>query len=122
MPFVTEKKNLSSEPVANWNTVQVYTKPDSFESSFGASFDEGEGDPELIQRPSGASAASAASTSQRGSFNKKGRRLSTSLRNIAESLQNNGILLELLKHSERPSDMHDVHDVEYNEVSGAGIG
>jgi hypothetical protein len=120
MPFVTEKKNLSSEPAANWNRVEVFAKQASFGSSFG-SFDEGEQSGEFKGRSSASqedpeSRGSLVSQSSTGSAReRRSSALSGSIRHFAGSVKT-GSLLQLLKHSERPSDLHDVHDVEYNEV------
>jgi hypothetical protein len=99
MPFVTERKVLSNEPAANWNSVEYYMPLNSTTEPPATSFDEGGYD---------------------GSFRKTGETpslLSSSIRAMGFSED----LLEMVRHTERPDEMHSIHDLELNAVSQTGI-
>ena len=96
MPYVTESKNLSSEPEANWKSVQYYLQ--SIPSRL-SSTDEDDG----------SSLRSSTISNTRSSF------LVSSVRASMEKA-GFGEMLTLVKHSERPTNMHALHDIEINEV------
>ena len=101
MPFLTEKKTLSKEPAANWNSVEYYmpAHQENLDEQGSEVFGEGSG-------------------SIRGSF--KGRasqRGSLISQSIRASVGKIGALSEFFLHSERPTDIHSIHDLEVNEVS-----
>jgi hypothetical protein len=103
MPFVTERKVLSREPAANWNSVAYYMPLNSTTETPAESFDEG-GYSESFRR------TSEISSSIRGS-------LHASIRAMGFSED----LLEMVRHTERPDEMHSIHDLELNVVSQTGI-
>jgi hypothetical protein len=97
-PFVMEKQNLSSEPVSNWASVSLYLpKEDKRE-------EQAEGEQTQTGR------VPVRSSSRSGSF------LATSFR-TSVAYTRSSILVDLFKHSEAPSKMHDLYYIEYNEVS-----
>lgn len=100
IPYVTEQKNLSDEPASNWKSVEylVPTIPKA-ESA------RGDGGDSLRQ----------SSASIRRGF------LASSIRSSI-TRSGNREMFSLLRYSERPSDLHDVHDIEINEVSERASG
>ena len=104
MPFVTERKVLSQEPAANWNSVEYYMPLNSAaetpvdEGGYSESFRQTSETPSLL------------SSSIRGS-------LHASIRAMGFSED----LLEMMRQTERPDEMHSIHDLEVNAVSQTGI-
>jgi hypothetical protein len=100
LPFMMEKQNLSSEPASNWNSVSYYmTKEDKGE-------EQAEAEQTQTQTGRASSRSSAISSSV----------LAMPFRNSI-AYTRSSILVDLFEHSERPSKMHDLYYIEYNEVS-----
>jgi hypothetical protein len=101
---MTERKVLSQEPAANWNSVEYYmpshsaTETPVDEGGYSESFRSTSETPSLLSR------------SIRGS-------LHSSIRAMGFSED----LLDMVSHTERPDEMHSVHDLEINAVSQTGI-
>ena len=101
MAFVTKHENLSSEPKSNWKDAEYVMPAESFQTS-------GE---EARAHAFNKMRGSASSRSFRG-----GSSLEKSVRNSISKI-GNGVLLDLILHSEPPTELHSVHDLEDNEVS-----
>jgi hypothetical protein len=89
IPYVTEKKNLSSEPASNWKSVE-YFKPTR--------------------------AADLGDDSQRQSSNNIRRSFLASSIRASVTRAGTEELFSLVRHTERPSEFHSIHDLEINEV------
>lgn len=109
MPFVTERKVLSKEPAANWNSVEYYMPLNSTTSV--PPFDEG-GYSESFRKTS--ETPSLLSSSITGSITGS---LNASIRAMGFSED----LIEMARHTERPDEMHSIHDLEINSVRQTGI-
>lgn len=99
MPFMSGQKNLCNEPVANWNSVEYFVPTVEASEEEQASFGWNR------------------RSSIGGNFSASVRRglMSSSIRDSIANT-NMKLLVALFEHSERPSDVHTLHDVEFNEV------
>lgn len=105
LPFIMEKKNLTSEPASNWATVSYFIPKD----------DKGEVTIAEGDRSSGReSLRSSSISSSRGSF------MARSLRSSV-AYTRSSILVDFFEHTERPSKLHDLYYIEYNEVGGLRV-
>ena len=95
MPYIMQKKNLSSEPASNWQSVEYFVPTLQTRGSF-------EETARIGSRDSSASI-------QRGF-------LSTSIQKSIE-FHKFKELVGLVKISERPSELHSIYEIEMNEVS-----
>lgn len=91
LPFVTEKKALSSEPASNWSKVSMYL-PEEKEVKIS--------NLEAEQQ--------AAKRQQRMSMRK------------SMGYKRSSILVDLVQHTEPPSKSRDLYELRYNEVSLKG--
>lgn len=92
MEYLMDKKNLSGEPVGNWKSVEYFMP--------------------AISTAGVAVASSVESEVSSGSLRRGS--LANSIRSSFFSMSNN-VLKSLVKVSERPSEFHDLHDVQINE-------
>lgn len=99
MPYVTKYDDLSDEPKSNWNHVEYTMPSESFLSERIASNSEG-----LRNQPS--------SLSSTASF----RLQDMSFRRSVEMVDKNNSLVNLIKHTERPTNIFTMYDIEDNEV------
>lgn len=109
MQYVTQHKALSEEPVSNWTQVEYYMPRESFLSPEAS--ESGEDGGALLFGTGRPSLFGGRTSSWR-----RERFLSTSLRE-SFSKMGNTILMNMIMHSERPTELHSVHDLECNEVS-----
>ena len=101
MEYLMDKKNLSGEPAGNWKSVQYYMpviSTDGVAASTAACSVENEASSRSLGALSGSLRRGSLASSIRSTF----------------SMRNN-ILKSLVKVSERPSEFHDLHDVQINE-------
>jgi Ca2+/Na+ antiporter len=94
MEYLMDKKNLSGEPVGNWKSVEYYM-------------------PAISTDDVAASTAACSVESETLSDSLRRGALANSIRSVF-SMRNN-VLKSLVKVSERPSEFHDLHDVQINE-------
>jgi hypothetical protein len=104
IPYVTQKKNLSSEPASNWSPVEYFMPSVAHgrRASLGDSISNNSNE------------GAEVSANRRTSF------LASSIRNSIQHIGNEA-LFSLMRHSERPSELHSVHDLEINEVGSGNL-
>ena len=89
MEYVTEKRNLSDEPPENWESKEYFV-------------------PAITTGPEASSMTSSVGTSLKRGY------IANSLRASVFSTSNN-VLRKLVATAERPTEIHDLHDVQINE-------
>lgn len=102
MEYVTKHENLSKEPKSNWKQVEYIMPAESFPVSGGEA-----------ERMNAFDQMRTSSSSR--SF-RRGSSLAKSFRQSISKL-GNGVLVDLVLHSERPTELHSIYDLEDNEVS-----
>lgn len=103
MAYVTQHKNLSSEPKANWKEVEYIMPRESFQTATT-------GEEEQLHRLDRLRSSGSSMSFRRGSS------LIKSLRQSIVVGFEDGVLVDLIRHTERPTEFHSIHDLEDNEV------
>jgi len=97
LPYVTEKKNLSSEPASNWAAVSLYL-PD--ESEVVENKDDDEDDVEKVEEMAKAASAGLGGTLR-----------------ASMAYTRSSVLKDLFQNTEPPSKSHDLYELKYNEFT-----
>jgi len=108
LAYVTKHQNLSTEPKANWKEVEYIMPAESFQTT---------SEEERFQAFS--RMRSSGSSISKKSFRRGSSLLARSFRDSISKI-GNGMLVDLIMHSERPTQLHSIHDLEDNEVSTTG--